>query len=48
LLPEFDGLLDLCPDAVVVASNSRLQVQHAIQGRRTCDFTCWHHDAPPV
>ena len=31
LVEEFDDLLDLKPDAVVVASNGRLQVQHAIQ-----------------
>jgi predicted dehydrogenase len=31
LLPELDDLLELRPDAVVVASNGRLQVGHAIQ-----------------
>lgn len=31
LVEEFDELLDLKPDAVMVASNGRLQVQHAIQ-----------------
>jgi predicted dehydrogenase len=31
VLPEFDELLDLRPDAVVVATNGKLQVQHAIQ-----------------
>ena len=30
-VPELDDLLDLRPDAVVVASNGKLQVQHAIQ-----------------
>jgi predicted dehydrogenase len=31
LVPEFDDLLALRPDAVVVASNGKLQVRHAIQ-----------------
>src|SRR6185436_76678 len=31
LVPEFDDLLALQPDAIVVASNGKLQVQHAIQ-----------------
>src|SRR5688572_33400342 len=31
LVEEFDELLDLKPDAVMIASNGRLQVQHAIQ-----------------
>ncbi|MBI3972292.1 MAG: Gfo/Idh/MocA family oxidoreductase [Chloroflexi bacterium] len=31
VLPEFDELLDLRPAAVVVASNGKLQVEHAIQ-----------------
>jgi predicted dehydrogenase len=31
LVPEFDDLLAMQPDAVVVASNGKLQVQHAIQ-----------------
>src|SRR5436190_48177 len=31
LVPELDDLLALKPDAVVVASNGKLQVQHAIQ-----------------
>jgi predicted dehydrogenase len=31
ILPEFDDLLELRPDAVVVASNGRIQVEHAIQ-----------------
>ena len=31
LVPEFDDLLAMRPDAVVVASNGKLQVQHAIQ-----------------
>jgi predicted dehydrogenase len=31
LVSEFDELLDMKPDAVVVASNGKLQVQHAIQ-----------------
>ncbi len=31
VVPEFDDLLDLRPDAVVVASNGKLQVQHAIR-----------------
>ncbi|HEU5316145.1 MAG TPA: Gfo/Idh/MocA family oxidoreductase, partial [Chloroflexota bacterium] len=31
LVPELDNLLALKPDAVVVASNARLQVGHAIQ-----------------
>lgn len=31
LVPEFDDLLGMHPDAIVVASNGRLQVQHAIQ-----------------
>src|SRR5436190_5864177 len=31
VVSEFDDLLDLRPDAVVVASNGKLQVQHAIQ-----------------
>jgi predicted dehydrogenase len=31
VVPEFDDLLDLRPDAVVVASNGKLQVRHAIQ-----------------
>jgi predicted dehydrogenase len=31
ILPELDDLLDLRPDAVVVASNGKLQVEHAIR-----------------
>ncbi len=31
LLREFDDLLELRPDAVVIASNGRVQAQHAIQ-----------------
>lgn len=31
LVPELDDLLEMRPDAVMVASNGRLQVQHAIQ-----------------
>jgi len=31
LVPELDDLLELRPDAVMVASNGKLQVQHAIQ-----------------
>src|SRR5687768_8711241 len=31
MVEEFDDLLELKPDAVMVASNGRLQVQHAIQ-----------------
>ncbi len=31
LVPELEDLIDLRPDAVVVASNGKLQVQHAIQ-----------------
>jgi predicted dehydrogenase len=31
ILPELDDLLDLRPDAVVVASNGKLQVEHAVQ-----------------
>ena len=31
IVPEFDELLDMKPDAIVVATNGKLQVQHAIQ-----------------
>ncbi|MGH2353607.1 MAG: Gfo/Idh/MocA family protein [Chloroflexota bacterium] len=31
VVPEFDDLLDLRPEAVVIASNGKLQVLHAIQ-----------------
>ena len=31
VVPEFDDLLDLRPDAVVVASNGKLQVAHAVR-----------------
>jgi predicted dehydrogenase len=38
LVPEFDELLEMRPDAVVVASNGKLQVQHAIQAMEAgCD-----------
>ncbi len=31
VVPEFDDLLEMQPDAVVIASNAKLQVQHACQ-----------------
>ena len=31
VIPEFDDLLDMKPDAIAVATNGKLQVQHAIQ-----------------
>ena len=34
ILPEFDDLLDLKPDAIVVATNGKLQVEHGCQAMR--------------
>ena len=34
VVPEFDDLLDMKPDAVVIASNGRLQVEHACQAMK--------------
>ena len=34
ILPEFDDLLDLNPDAVVVATNGKLQVEHGCEAMR--------------
>ena len=34
ILPEFDDLLNLKPDAVVVATNGKLQVEHGCEAMR--------------